>query len=57
MKAKLKEVPAIIPFRPKEEDRPMILRLVHKRKPKNMSVLIRDGLKKLDQEDRKESAK
>ena len=56
MKAKLKDVPAIIPFRPTEEDRPMIKRLVEKRKPKNMSVLIRDGLKRLDQ-DQKESTK
>jgi hypothetical protein len=38
------EVPPIIPFRTKEKDRETIAKLATKRKPKNMSVLIRDGL-------------
>lgn len=47
---KNKEIPQIIPFRPMPEDKPMIKRLIQRRKPKNMSVLIRDGLKRLDEE-------
>jgi Arc/MetJ-type ribon-helix-helix transcriptional regulator len=49
---KPKDVPEIIPFRPTPEDRPMIKRLIQRRKPKNMSALIRDGLKNLDEQDR-----